>query len=414
LSRKFSSPIEDAAGDGRKTRSVRVAYTATSATIRDVNRSVLLNLIRVYQPVSRAQLSELSGIVRSNVSEIVEQLVERRLVVEKRAQPSGRGRVPILLFLNNAGFHVLAVSIRPSETTVALSGLSGEIQDQTAFQTPKRPSELVDLIGLEVRRLRKSSKLLRSPESAQIAISVPGLVDAASGSVRWMGSLPEYSDFSLAGAVEKRTGIPAAAENDCNLGALAELAFAEAERNHLKDFVFLEVGAVGVGAGIILNRELYRGHDSSIAAEFGHMVVDPQGPCCSCMRHGCWELFVCDRATWNRYSPLVNYTASRFDHMLAALGTREPAAVAALEETARYLALGISNIAFALNPELIIVAGRVAEAWHLIEPFIKRELNSTKLRVNVRTASHKAGELFLHGAVQFALSRVFARPKVGW
>jgi hypothetical protein len=71
LSRKSSPPIEDAAGDGRKIRSLRVAGTAAHAAIRDVNRSVLLNLIRDYRPVSRAQLSELSGIVRSNVSEIV-------------------------------------------------------------------------------------------------------------------------------------------------------------------------------------------------------------------------------------------------------------------------------------------------------------------------------------------------------
>ncbi len=80
--------------------------------------------------------------------------------------------------------------------------------------------------------------------------------------------------------------IPAAAENDCNLAALAELSFAEAEANQLRDFVFLEIGDVGVGGSILINRALYRGHDLALSAEFGHMVVESDGPNCSCGRRG--------------------------------------------------------------------------------------------------------------------------------
>lgn len=100
--------------------------------------------------------------------------------------------------------------------------------------------------------------------------------------------------------------------------------------------------------------------------------------------------------------------------MLTALDSGDAAASAAVQETARYLALGISNIAFTLNPERIVIAGQITQAWNTIEPVIARALDSTKLNVEVKPARHSAGELFLYGAAQLALNRVFARPKVGW
>lgn len=407
-SRRVTRNDEDGGGPRR------VPYTATPSTIRDVNRSILLNLIRIHQPVSRARLSTMTGIFRSNVSDIVEQLLEQHLVVEKRAKPAGRGRVPLMLRLNGGGFRAIAVSVRPSTTTLALTGLTAEFEDRTDFPTPASPAELVERIAAEVENLRTTSRPRLKPASSQIAISVPGLVHAESGLMRWVPLMPRYSGFNVAEAVERATGIPAAAENDCNLGALAEFTFAESEATHMKDFVFLEIGDVGVGAGIVMNRELYRGHDGTLSAEFGHMVVDPCGPRCSCGRSGCWEAFVCDRATWSRYSPAVRYTSPRFQEMLTALDSGDAAASAAVQETARYLALGISNIAFTLNPERIVIAGQITQAWNTVEPVIARALDSTKLNVEVKPARHSAGELFLYGAAQLALNRVFARPKVGW
>jgi predicted NBD/HSP70 family sugar kinase len=356
----------------------------------------------------------LTGIVRSNISGIAEELLERRFLTEKRAKPSGPGRVPVNLYLNKKGFHAIAVSIRATTTTVAVAGLTGEFRDTVTFPTSQEPPETVDQIALVVQRMSKRLRLRPSPDSTQLAISLPGLVHSDSGLIRWLASLPGYSEFNIADAVQRRTGIPSVAENDCNLAALAELAFAEAETNHIRDFVLLEVGDIGVGGSIVINRALYRGHDSAVSAEFGHMVVDPSGPRCPCGRCGCWELFVSDRATLSRYCPDDEGPARSFDRFKAALPSGEAAALAAVEKTAQYLALGISNIAFMLNPEVIIVAGRITEVWSFFEPFVLGILDSAKIQVTVQVARHTAEELFLHGAVQLALRRVFAPPTVGW
>src|SRR6185312_2007679 len=97
---------------------------------RDANRSIILNLIRLRQPISRAALSEQTGIYRSNVSGIVEDLIARDLVTERKGKPEGRGRVPIFLSLKADGFQVLGINMRPHKTSVALAGLTGEVKAQ--------------------------------------------------------------------------------------------------------------------------------------------------------------------------------------------------------------------------------------------------------------------------------------------
>src|SRR3954447_22583825 len=99
------------AGVNISTSGTKQIHTATPSSVRDVNRSIVLNLVRLYQPISRVDLSNRTGIFRSSVSAIVDELVNDGLLLEKRAQPSGRGRVPVDLSLNPNGFRVLGVSI---------------------------------------------------------------------------------------------------------------------------------------------------------------------------------------------------------------------------------------------------------------------------------------------------------------
>jgi N-acetylglucosamine repressor len=383
------------------------ARAARPSTIREINRSIILNLVRLHQPLSRADLSGLSGIFRSNVSDIVERLIKQGLINEERAVPSGRGRVPFMLTLNAAGFGVLGVNVRASETTLALAGLTGGRVEHDTFATPERPAELVKKIAGFTRKWGQNM----GPRLREIGISMPGWVNGRTGTLRWIPALPAYAGFALATAVEKATGVPTAVENDCNLGALAELVDSEAKGEHLRDFVLLDIGGVGVGAGIVVDGEIYRGYDTTVAAEFGHMMIDPGGPACPCGGKGCWELYVTSRATWKRYRPRIPFTRARFEELLVA---NDSEAQAALRETARYLAIGISNIAFALNPQVIVVAGRMAVAWKSIKAPLERALSVRRLAVPVRPASVDANELFLRGATQLALGKAFERPSVGW
>lgn len=385
--------------------------TATPATVRRVNRAILFNIIRSHGPISRAQLSAATGIHRSNVSFIVQELIDEGFLREERSTPAGRGRVPLLLSLNPDGFQVVGVSIRVEETVLCLADLTGQILTSSSFLTPKSPARWLERLYESLDALRSHSK--GSVASIrQICVSVPGMVSQATGKILWMNALPRYSGFELRGQVEHAVGVPTIVANDCHLGATYERWRVEGSSG-LRNFVFLEVGDVGVGAGIVINGELCIGFDMTFAGEFGHMTVDPAGPKCNCGRSGCWELFICDRATWQRYDPSQEFTRSRFDELVRSAQRGDKLAVRAFRITASHLAVGISNIIMILNPEAVVLAGRLAEVWDIVRRPIEEAVERCPGRQHVRPACMKAEDLFLRGAISRALSGLFAKRLLG-
>jgi len=390
-----------------------IASTASPSTIRDINRSILLNLIRLHQPVSRAKLAVMTGMFRSSISDIVKELVDGGLLIEKRATPAGRGRVPVLLSLNDQGFEVIGASVRFDSTTVSVAGLTGRTSDTLSFPTPSQPEALVAELAAATAELSGAHGEQPRKSIQQIGVSLPGLADARSGRIRWLPRLPAYSDFELATGLQHAAGIPVAVDNDANLGALAEVTAAQAKHDVLRDFVFLDLGTEGVGGGMVLNGEVYRGHDATLAAEFGHMVIQADGVECSCGRKGCWEMYVSDRSVLRRYAELAGHPVAAYAEFLRAIAEDEAAARACLAEVARYIAVGLTNIAFALNPAAIVVSGRIRDVWEAVAPAVDEAFASTRLSLPVRTATLASEELYLKGAIQLALDRAFSQPDLG-
>jgi predicted NBD/HSP70 family sugar kinase len=387
--------------------------TATPSSVRAVNRSIMLELIRRRQPVSRADLARFTGIFRSSVSDIVDELAEEDLVSEERAAPSQRGRVPMSLRLNDAGYPVLGLNIRPAYCQIARAGLNGRIHKSLTFRTPASPKKLVRAVVRAIERLQPAD-----PKGAanfrRIGIAIPGHVDAPSGRILWSPTHKELADFPITREIFEQTGIEALADNDCNLGALSELWLAsEASKKRSTNFFFLNVSDFGAGAGAVLNGEIYLGHDANFAAEAGHMVVEPEGVACRCGRRGCWERYVSNEATWRRIHPRTPFTVERFNAMLAAALNGEGQALASFRETARYLSVGISNIGYLFNPAEVVVAGRITAIWDLLRSAVESLYGSAQLRYSIRPARLSADDSLLHGAVCLALRDAFAKPKFG-
>ncbi len=388
--------------------------TATPSSVRAVNRSIVLELIRRHQPISRAELARLTGIFRSSVSDIVDELIAEDLVSEERSTPSRPGRVPMSLRLNDSGFCVIGINIRPVYSEIAYAGLSGGIQSGLKFETPRSPKKLVRSIARVVEQLSEHPMTGKKKNFRRIGIAVPGHVDAPKGRILWAPTHEELNGFPIAEDVEKHTGIETLADNDCNVGALSELWLSsDGKNNHRTDFIFLNVSDFGTGAGAVLNREIYQGHDGHFAGEVGHMVVEPLGPPCRCGRNGCWELFVSNEATWKRVHPRSTFSIEGFTDLLSAAAHGHSRALASLRETTRYLSLGISNIAFAFNPAEVVVGGRITAVWDLIRPELERLYGSSQLQYSLRPARLSADDSLLHGAICLALRDTFARPQFG-
>ena len=117
---------------------------ATSETARDINRRIVLNLIRTHQPISRADLARHSGLQRSTVSVIAEQLIRERWITEGANGHTARGRRPTFLHLNKERVGIIGVNIRPAMTTLALADLNGHFMAQETVPTAQDPKQFVD------------------------------------------------------------------------------------------------------------------------------------------------------------------------------------------------------------------------------------------------------------------------------
>lgn len=389
--------------------------TATPSSIRAVNRAILLELIRLHQPVSRADLARLTGIFRSSVSEIVDELIEEHLLLEHESFVPGRpGRVPKDLSLNDESYPVFGINIRPQYFQLAFAGLNGRIRKSLTFETPAGAKELIVALKKAVASMRRELEWPKDYAARCMGISIPGHVDPSTGSIVWVPTHAELNGLPIGEIMTAQTGIPTLVDNDCNLGALSELWLTTAQtREKSGDFVFLNVSDFGTGAGVIVDGEIYRSGDGHFAAEMGHMVVDRNGPLCSCGRRGCWELYVSNNATWRRVHPKRPYTEQGLLQLFTRARDSDQRARASLMETADYLSLGISNIAFAFNPAEVVLAGRLTAAWDLIEARVKKSFASSRLNLNIRPAHLSADDSLLHGAVCLALRDVFSGPKFG-
>ncbi len=374
----------------------------------------MLELIRRRQPISRAELARLTGVFRSSVSDIVDELLAEDLITEEKGNSFQRGRAPLSLRLNDLSYRVLGLNIRPAYCQIACAGLSGRIEKSSQIATPTSPKKLVQAVAEAVKRIRTELGLRSSSRFRRMGIAVPGHVDVSNGHILWTPTHSELDGFPIAAEILRQTGIPAHADNDCNVGALSELWLStREEKDRSSDFVFLNVSDFGTGAGLVINGEIYPGHDGHFAAEVGHMVVEPSGVLCRCGREGCWEMYVSNQATWKRVHARTPFTVEGFEQMLAAAKSGEARALSALRETARYLSLGISNIGFVFNPAEVVVAGRITAAWPLIHHEIESQYGSRHLQYTLRPARLSADDSLLHGAVCLAARDVFASPKFG-
>jgi predicted NBD/HSP70 family sugar kinase len=381
--------------------------------VRHINRAAVLELIRAHQPVSRAELARLTGIHRSNISLIVEDLQKDDLLEEKRGKSEGRGRTPSLLSFNRKNFGVIGVSMRSAKTTVALAALNGSVESTYIFDTPAEPAEFVDRMDdayKEVtRQLHGTETTYR--EVRQVVISVPGIVtrEANKTSSVWTPGLPKYSGSDLGAMVAKRTKVPTVVANNAGLGATAALHAAERNSDReMNDFVLLVVGDVGVGSGVVIQHNLYSGYDAAYAGEVGHTVIDAKGLQCNCGRRGCWQLYVCDAATWKRYEPNVPFTAARFREFLEKVNAGQAKALAVVRETAQFLSLGISNIALTLNPERILIAGAMTAIWPVLEKELKTAFFLPHHHAIIEPVEIPADSLFLRGAIERAIDLILA------
>jgi len=375
---------------------------ASSETARNINRGVVLNLIRKRQPISRADLARFSGLQRSTVSLITEQLIREKWVVYGPTGRLPRGRRPTFLRLNDRR-SILVADLRPEESTIAAADVNGRFLSHQAFSTPQSPSAAVAELSARLRQLMEAHSNLIFEG---IGISVPGRLDPSTNRIVFAPNL-HWHDVDLKTPLEKATGMRVDLENAANACLLAEVWFAHGER--VRDLAVVTI-AEGLGTAIFTNGRLVRGRNG-MAGEFGHAPIDPEGPECACGGRGCWELYASNRAALRYYHESSSSPdGPTFQDLLSLCDAGDALAIRALEKMAHAIGRGMRMLVAGVAPEEIVVAGEVARQWKRLGPIIEAEVAAASLIGNpprVRAAAVEPGMARLRGAVALVLQKHF-------
>lgn len=394
---------------------------ATRSTPREVNRQILLNLVREHEPISRADLSRRMEIARGMITSLVDELVIDGSLYEGATMDSPRGRRPQMLFVRTRGRLAISVDVRFTRTWVMLGDFSGAAIAMENFDTIEDPRAFVAALGKRVHRLLATHSDAGTCEG--LGLVVPGMVDHATGRVLNAPHLG-WRNVDVRDALSEAVGLPVFVENAPIACALAQMWLGQRGAAELSDFVYVSVSD-GVGTGVVANGEVMRGKRNS-AGEFGHVPLSTDGPDCHCGGRGCLEAYASDLATVVRYlghdfSPTtaraqVQASGITMADVVARAVAGDKRAAKAVDETARHLGAGLAVIINTLSPAQISVGGEIIEAWERIEPILRRIIKQRALTDTAAATpvyrERDSSVARLRGATALVAAPQFAAPSI--
>jgi predicted NBD/HSP70 family sugar kinase len=389
----------------RGIKRIDLAYVelASSENARDINRDIVLEIIRSQQPVARADLARSSGLQPSTISAIVEQLIAEKWVAEGAMARRPRGRPSTLLSLNDA-MVILVADVRPHQAIVALVDLNGRFLAREAVPLVSEPARSVAKIVQCMQSMRTAHND-RSFEG--IGISMPGRVNPETQRLILAPNL-KWSDYDIKGAIEAQMELQVELANAANACLLSELW--SGRLDGIRNAVLITVSE-GIGGAILANGQIITSR-SGLAGEFGHSPIDPTGPVCGCGQRGCWEVFASSTAALRYYAELAPkstnvHRATNIHDLLRLTEEGDATAIAAVTRQATHLGRGLRLVTASLAPEVVLITGDLTTSWARFGPIIQREMAGTMLAgAPPELGITKDGELSrLRGAAAVVLQR---------
>ncbi len=338
------------------------------ASLRDRNRSLVVDALRQNGGVSQADLSRLTGLSRTTVSTLIAQLRSGGFVAELEAPDVPRaggtqgGRPPVLLALDPSAGSAIGIDFGHSHVRVAVADLAHRIlcEREQAIAVDEDPVGSLDAAADLVRQTLAATTVAASSVIG-VGMGVPGPVDHRTGRVGSTSILPGWLGIMAGEEMERRLALPVVVDNDANLGALAESSWGAARG--CENVVYIKVSS-GIGAGLVLGGRLHRGANGT-AGEIGHDIVDEAGPYCRCGNRGCLEAVAGGSA--------ITEVLSRSRREQLTLGQvldlaedGDLACRRVLAEVGRQLGVSVATLCNLVNPSRVVLGGLLARAGDLV------------------------------------------------
>ncbi|MBS4220425.1 ROK family transcriptional regulator [Bacillus sp. FJAT-49711] len=360
--------------------------------IKELNKSIILDIIRKNGPISRAEIAKKINISPTTVTSAVSDLIRDSLVVEGGTGESSGGRKPILVQLNPDICFLIGVAIDASKITIAELNLNAKVTRKEVHSLEENvdldlSTELIEIIEHFFKKCKNLQDCLG------ISITIQGIVDSEKGIVAYNPKL-KIHDLPLKNAIEEAFNIPTYIDNDTNGSLLAEKGFGMYQQS--KNLIYVTIGD-GVGASMLVNDSIFRGYHGG-AGEFGHTTIDYEGATCNCGNVGCLENYVSWHAIYSRIvsdikagkkSLLVEEVNGHLSNITPDLFRKaiydgDVLANSILDDVAFYLGTGLVNLIHLFNPERIILGGDLA----FENPQLIKKVNDHISRFALQTHTH--------------------------
>ena len=305
----------------------------------------LLRHIFERQPLSQSNLRDLSGFSMSTVSQTVRRLAAHGIVRELGHRKEQVGRPQVLLGIDPGFASVIGVQLNAERNRVVMTALGGRLVNEQALKPgPLTPGEVADALA-------RFLKAVPGGRVAGVGVSLAGLVDAATGTCV-ASTVLGWRDVPVASLLAARLGLPVQVENDANALALATMVFGQL--GSVASAAIVTLGE-GIGAAIVLDRQLYRGRHGS-AGEIGHMKVsDAPTPPCHCGQTGCLEMMASSRAVLQAIAEATGGRV-RASTLVELDGRAEPEVAAILQRAGHHLGASLAGLALTLDPDAVYLA----------------------------------------------------------
>ncbi len=388
------------------------------ALIKDMNRSLVINTIRKFGPISRTDISNRTGLGLSTITKIIDELSQNNLVFETGSASSTGGRRAILLEFNHQSGHAIGVKIMKDHLVIALTDLDSTILDtlEISFQHKEDVPHIIDLIISNTQKLLAKHQLTKENLEG-LGIAVSGLIDNQKGRVV-RSSLLNWEDVNLSEPIQQALETPVFIDNDVNAYTYAEIEKGYGVTH--ENFICLSIGD-GIGASLVINRKLYSGEFGG-AGEFGHTVIQIDGRPCHCGQHGCLEMYASNKAFELEASNFIeqypntslDLESMQFDHVLEAAQQDDQLARKLFERQGDYLGVGLLNAINSFNPGTIVLIGEgmVAKDFFLpnaMERAKKNFFNFANCDTEI-VASSLGNDAWVKGAALLAIDQLFQPP----
>jgi glucokinase-like ROK family protein len=398
---------------------------ANQLFVRRLNVAGVMEAMRVYAPLSRAELSSHTGLNPSTISSIISELIDGSFIQETTLQDDARvGRPGMLLTINPNGGCAVGLEIGVDFFSIILTDFTARVLWRRRVEHPKDEPQ-ISLLEKAEAHVSEAFEFAqnRGMRPLGIGIGIPGLVDTLQGKLVYAPNL-HWKEIPIRLIFSNRFQLPVFVENEANSGALGEYFYGAARGKD--DYIYLSTG-IGLGGGIMIGGKLFKG-SNGFAGEIGHTTIYEGGEICGCGSRGCLETYVGPhymirriRQTLEEGSPSVindllqgNLSRMTVDTVVEAARYGDKIALSALREVGSHMGVGISNLINIFNPELVVVGGALSPASPWLIPMIQDQIRINALQPLLKTVNIIPSELGVDscvmGAIALVLDNVLREP----